>query len=282
MKPSPRNARALRLIADTGALIQVPQRYGGPEIGVYGDRSHVIGKDIKLSRGNVERMANAGWIEVTDSPENEKPWTRGSTWYRLAPAGRIILQALSEQDFQPRQPDLSADEIKGLLRSWYQTEGWLFLTELMVESRTMDAFSLGWWSGMFLAIGFEIKVTRADFLREIQDSEKRRPAMGLCHQFYYVTPRRLLRPSEIPEGCGLIEFWKAGRLGETQRHVILDAPIREAPPPGWPMTARIALRSLRSYFRRYDFRQGEVVGEDLPHPTFGLEDPDATDLPKSD
>ncbi len=49
----------------------------------------------------------------------------------------------------------------------------------------------------------EVKISRADFLRETE--EKRRPWRKITNRFVYATPAGLLRPEEIPDGCGLWE-----------------------------------------------------------------------------
>lgn len=51
-----------------------------------------------------------------------------------------------------------------------------------------------------LAIGYEIKVSRGDFLRD----EKWRSYLGLCNQFYFVAPHGVIKPEEVPKPAGLI------------------------------------------------------------------------------
>lgn len=58
-------------------------------------------------------------------------------------------------------------------------------------------------SGLQLT-AIEIKVTRADFLRETD--AKRRAWRELSGRFVYAAPKGLLDPAEIPGGCGLWEF----------------------------------------------------------------------------
>ena len=69
----------------------------------------------------------------------------------------------------------------------------------------------------------EIKMTRADFRRDTE--EKRRAWKAHCRRFIYATPAGLLRPSEVPEGCGLWEF--NGRHIE----VVKRATINKTPTP---------------------------------------------------
>jgi len=53
-------------------------------------------------------------------------------------------------------------------------------------------------------IALEIKVTRSDFLSETD--EKRAPWRRFADKFAYVAPEGMIKPSELPEGCGLMEY----------------------------------------------------------------------------
>lgn len=50
----------------------------------------------------------------------------------------------------------------------------------------------------------EMKVSKADFRRDTED--KRRAWKAVTNRFVYLTPKGLLAPEDIPEGCGLWEF----------------------------------------------------------------------------
>jgi len=50
----------------------------------------------------------------------------------------------------------------------------------------------------------EMKVSKADFRRDTED--KRRAWKSVVNRFVYLTPKGLLTPEEIPEGCGLWEY----------------------------------------------------------------------------
>lgn len=50
----------------------------------------------------------------------------------------------------------------------------------------------------------EIKISRADFFR---DTEAKRSAwVKHTHRFAYLVPKGLVKPEEVPEGCGLWEY----------------------------------------------------------------------------
>lgn len=67
-------------------------------------------------------------------------------------------------------------------------------------SRRIDALM---FDGTRTRTAIEVKVSRADFLRETD--AKRRPWRKITHRFVYATPAGLLKPEEIPDGCGLWE-----------------------------------------------------------------------------
>lgn len=53
-----------------------------------------------------------------------------------------------------------------------------------------------------LITGYEIKVSRGDFLQD----NKWRAYLPYVNEFYFITPKDLIKPDEIPEGVGLLYF----------------------------------------------------------------------------
>lgn len=56
----------------------------------------------------------------------------------------------------------------------------------------------------------EMKVSRADFKRDTE--EKRQAWKRITNRFIYLTPKGLLKPEEIPAGCGLWEMTPTGQI----------------------------------------------------------------------
>lgn len=83
----------------------------------------------------------------------------------------------------------------------------------------------------------EIKVSRSDFMVEINKPKKRRAALRLSNLFYFCVPKGLLKIEEIPVECGLLEVQEDGSLVET-----IHAPYRESVPT-WLFVSAI-LRAL--------------------------------------
>lgn len=73
------------------------------------------------------------------------------------------------------------------------------------------------------AIGYEIKVSRNDFLKD----EKWVQYLEFCNQFYFVCPTGLIAVEEVPEQAGLLWVAKTGTRLYTKR----KAPHREVEVP---------------------------------------------------
>lgn len=88
--------------------------------------------------------------------------------------------------------------------------------------RSVDAFALGMIpSKRYWRVAYEIKVSRTDFLRELNQPEKREWAEEVAHEFYFVVPAGIVKPEEVPEGCGLLVLQKNGlkkAVPAKQRH----------------------------------------------------------------
>ena len=58
------------------------------------------------------------------------------------------------------------------------------------EPNRLDAFFMAETiSKGLLRVAYEIKTSRSDFLREIREPRKRRAALRVSNQFYFVTPQ---------------------------------------------------------------------------------------------
>jgi len=91
-------------------------------------------------------------------------------------------------------------------------EGVLLLGELRDAgghgaSRSLDAMSFGLWpSKGSHATGYEIKVSRQDWLKELTQIEKAEAFPPYCKYFYLVAAKKVAELHEIPETWGFIEY----------------------------------------------------------------------------
>lgn len=93
------------------------------------------------------------------------------------------------------------------------------------KTRIADALAVGLWpSRGFLVQGFEVKVLRADLLRELRDPEKSDPIQKHCDHWWLVAPPDVARVEDLPATWGLFEL-RSGKL-----KVIRKAPKLAAEP----------------------------------------------------
>ena len=150
---------------------------------------------------------------------------------------------------------------------------WIFLRELRVgtgfhgsAAQRLDAFALNCLRHTSMRrICYEIKTSRSDFLCEMKQPLKRRIGLRYSNEFYFVTPAGLLKTSELPIECGLVEvgfFGEDRSLAhvqsgtfvhfepnhETYCRVTVPAPWRETPGPTWQFVAGM-LRNQQNAFQ---------------------------------
>lgn len=158
---------------------------------------------------------------------------------------------MTAQQPPPNRALTSADIVAALDQHYQQVSGWLTFAELRVGTGYgKDAETrLDYWameptpSKRFRRVAYEIKVSRADFLKEIRQPLKRRRALLLSNEFYFITPPGLVKPGELPLEAGLAEVRDHG----TFRSIYFPhaAPWRDTSPPTWQFLAAVVRRAKR-------------------------------------
>jgi len=102
--------------------------------------------------------------------------------------------------------------IMAYLMGMHQAPAWAGYRELATttgarELRTIDYYAMSCWpSTGQTAISYEVKVSRADFMRELEDPAKRAPAEDVSTECWFVMPPGLVRPDEVPARWGLMTY----------------------------------------------------------------------------
>lgn len=129
---------------------------------------------------------------------------------RLADDDRLRIKGGSGLGPVPFLP--SWDEqlvLRALTETRHQNHTWINLPQFRLYDggRIMDLMSIscGEWAGSAARVGYEVKVSRADYRSEMKKPEKYVEVMRYCDEFYYVTPKGLICPTELPRHAGLIE-----------------------------------------------------------------------------
>lgn len=114
----------------------------------------------------------------------------------------------------------------------------IFATELAFcgGARRCDYWTISANSSAgFKSRAYEIKVSRADFKRDT--AIKQREARLFSDQFFYVVPAGLLKPEEVPDWAGLIEYHD-GKL-----KTVIHAPYRDKDAPTWELVVSLIRNS---------------------------------------
>lgn len=111
-----------------------------------------------------------------------------------------------------------------------------------------DAIAMDLWpsatNGLQL-VGFELKVSRADWLREIKNPHKATPIKQFCDRWYVVcSDAKVVKyADELPHGWGLI-FAEDGKEGK-HLHTMIEAPKLEPLPLDRAFAAALMRRATR-------------------------------------
>lgn len=139
---------------------------------------------------------------------------------------------------------MTSAQIVHLLHERYPAaDGWACFAELadatgFQKRRTADFVAVSTWpSKQYRALGFEIKVSRGDFLRELKQPEKRQHLESVCAECWFVAPAGLLKAEEIPEGWGLLEVLN----GAEEEKLRAKVQPRQREPRPWPMPFMAAI-----------------------------------------
>lgn len=158
---------------------------------------------------------------------------------------------------------IKAKDIVEVLRERYAPPEWAFFSELRAgtgyrsfkrKGRNPEQRFDGWAINCYPSkghtiISFEVKVSRQDFLNEINNPDKRAQAIAFSNEFYFVVPEGLVEIQEIPKECGLMEV--KGKGIKTIKKPIFNSD----PKLDWGLVASIARRNTEMSDNQYQTMQ---------------------------
>lgn len=104
-------------------------------------------------------------------------------------------------------PAIAAAQVRTALLQRYEAPEWHTETEFTLEGRRLDVFAMNRWGARsYRTVGFEIKVSRGDWRRELEDFRKSDLWTHVVDQFYVVAPGGIVDVEELPHGWGLLEL----------------------------------------------------------------------------
>ena len=108
--------------------------------------------------------------------------------------------------------EIMLKELQNHYSSWGRERTNIIFPELRLGSgycgvaqRRIDLFIISSNAGN-PTIAFEIKASRGDFKKDINDDLKQRGARLYANEFYYVAPKGMIKRDEVPLWAGLVEF----------------------------------------------------------------------------
>lgn len=132
---------------------------------------------------------------------------------------------------QSEAAERRADVVMALLRKRYKEGGYIVAENVSSAvdgpvNRRCDAMAIGCWESQGLPIhGFEIKVSRSDWLRELQDPAKAEAFIGLVDHWWLVVSDRAIVRDDLPAGWGML-----AQAGTSHLRVVVPAPKRDPRP----------------------------------------------------
>jgi hypothetical protein len=106
---------------------------------------------------------------------------------------------------------LDTSEVIARLRLRYADDGYAMLTEVgdgtgAKLSRWADAIVMSLWPSRGLELhGFEVKVSRSDWVKELQDPSKAEAVCKYCDRWWVVVgDETIVKPGELPKTWGLL------------------------------------------------------------------------------
>lgn len=114
---------------------------------------------------------------------------------------------------KPKEPAAAwtATQLEQLLRARHPEPSWAFLCNVADAlgrgaARRADCLAMGLWQSVGLKLhGFEVKVSRHDWVRELQDVEKAEAIGRYCDLWWVVAPPAVVKLEELPALWGLLE-----------------------------------------------------------------------------
>lgn len=150
-----------------------------------------------------------------------------------------ILSA-AETKAPPRR--VRSSDVTAAMREIYCAPEWAILFEVASETggtakRRADALAMSLWPSRGMEVhGFEIKVDRRDWLRELKEPKKAEEIARFCDRWWLVALPNVAKLDELPIGWGLILF-ENGTL-----RTVKDAPAQDP----IPITRRFLAALLRA------------------------------------
>ena len=143
---------------------------------------------------------------------------------------------------------MDTNAIMKALRTRYAPPAWAAFEELGdlpgLPNRRIDLLAVSCWQSKgWLRVAVEVKTNRADFLRELEQPDKRKLAESIAHECWFAAPAGVCAVDELPVGWGLLVI----ESGKTVR--VKRAKAAQQRKPG-PLPEAVMVAIMRRLARR--------------------------------
>jgi len=211
-----------------------------------------VKKDWSPRRATVATSARFGWIERVDGPEGDHySRYRGDqlTYYALSSVGRLALNKVPASGFVVHQATYisvngEAGRVLRALAARHERPEWVFITEAPAYCEEygiahVDALAIDCYhSEKYRRVGYEVKVSRGDFLSELKAPQKTARSSRGCSEFYFAVPSGLVKAAEVPDPYGLMNVGPRGGTRMAKRSTMPDSE------PSWGYVATLLRRVM--------------------------------------
>jgi len=141
------------------------------------------------------------------------------------------MTTMNEHDFDPDRPPRTGELTKKIWTHF--GPGYIKLTQIraatgFADENTADAMVFGDWPSTGNVLhGFEVKISRADWLNEVRNPNKNNSVKGYCNYWWLViADEKMVKPDELPDDWGMM-IWQ-GRNKKLK--VVKKAPLLDPQP----------------------------------------------------
>lgn len=145
------------------------------------------------------------------------------------------------------------NEVLAVLERKYPAGEWAFLPQVpdgtgSHQTRWADAIAMSLWPSRGLEVhGFEVKVSRTDWLKELRQQGKADPIARYCDRWWIVAgSRQIVEAEELPKGWGLML-----PHGDTFRPVVKAALRKDVAPLDRSFFAGLMRGATKAFARRH-------------------------------
>lgn len=125
---------------------------------------------------------------------------------------------------------LNTAHARQMLQKRYPAPEWSLMQEVAPATgggtRYADAVAVNLWQSRGHAVhGFEIKVSRSDWLRELKQPEKAEEIYRYCDHWWILAPKGVVKDGELPPTWGLLELRESGIVQSVAAKKLTPVPV---------------------------------------------------------